>query len=139
ATGGEGEPPARATNTYKALMSDGAPRLDGVEFAVLALGDTAYVEFCAIGKAIDARLEALGGKRVAERADLDLDFAEPAARWIDGTVPALAPAGERERRQVIAVDFGATAAEPNLGPFEPECTAHVALNTSRSDTGAIAP
>src|SRR5215831_7924783 len=73
ATWGEGDPPSRAAATYAALMGDGAPRLDGVEFAVLALGDTAYVEFCAIGKAIDARLEALGGKRVAERADLDLD------------------------------------------------------------------
>ena len=62
ATWGEGEPPARATRAYKELMGDGAPRLDGVEFGVLALGDTAYVEFCAIGKALDARLEALGGK-----------------------------------------------------------------------------
>jgi len=32
-------------------MSERAPRLDGVEYGVLALGDTAYVEFCAIGKA----------------------------------------------------------------------------------------
>ena len=47
---------------------------------MLALGDTAYVEFCAIGKAIDERLAALGGKRVADRVDCDLDFAEPAAQ-----------------------------------------------------------
>ncbi len=57
ATWGEGEPPGRAAAGYAALMGDNAPRLDGVEFAVLALGDTAYAEFCAIGKAIDARLE----------------------------------------------------------------------------------
>ena len=56
ATWGEGEPPGRAVHAYNALMGEGAPRLDGVEFGVLALGDTAYVEFCAIGKAIDARL-----------------------------------------------------------------------------------
>jgi sulfite reductase (NADPH) flavoprotein alpha-component len=134
ATWGEGEPPGRAAAGYAALMADSAPRLDGVEFAVLALGDTAYVEFCAIGKAIDARLEALGGKRVAERADLDLDFAEPAARWIDGTVTALAPpAAEADRGQVIAVDFSAQpSVEPNLGPFEAEVTAHIDLNSSRS-------
>ena len=41
-------------------MGEGAPRLDGVEFGVLALGDTAYAEFCAIGKKIDERLAALG-------------------------------------------------------------------------------
>ena len=82
ATWGEGEPPARATRAYDELMSEAAPRLDGVEFGVLALGDTAYVEFCAIGKTIDERLAALGGKRVVDRVDCDLDFAEPAAHWI---------------------------------------------------------
>jgi flavodoxin len=56
ATWGEGEPPGRAVRVYNELMSDAAPRLDGVEFGVLALGDTAYAEFCAIGKAIDERL-----------------------------------------------------------------------------------
>jgi sulfite reductase (NADPH) flavoprotein alpha-component len=124
-------------------MGESAPRLDGVEFAVLALGDTAYVEFCAIGKAIDARLEALGGKRVADRADLDLDFAEPAARWIESAVTALAPktdtappSGAPSGGRVIEVDFGA-AAEPNLGPFEAEVTAHVDLNSSRSDKETI--
>ena len=66
ATWGEGEPPARAVRAYADLMGEGAPRLDGVEFGVLALGDTAYVEFCAIGKKIDERLEALGAKRVVD-------------------------------------------------------------------------
>jgi sulfite reductase (NADPH) flavoprotein alpha-component len=139
ATWGEGEPPGRAAASYAALMGDNAPRLDGVEFAVLALGDTAYVEFCAVGKAIDARLEALGGKRVADRADLDLDFAEPAARWIDGTVTALAPKADAAAAaggQVIEVDFGA-GAEPNLGPFEAEVTAHIDLNSSRSEKETI--
>jgi sulfite reductase (NADPH) flavoprotein alpha-component len=61
ATWGEGEPPARAQHTYKALMAETAPQLTDLQYAVLALGDTAYVEFCAIGKAIDERLAALGG------------------------------------------------------------------------------
>src|SRR5450755_4664047 len=55
ATWGEGDPPARAVRAYSELMGEGAPRLDGVEFGVLALGDTAYAEFCAIGKKIDER------------------------------------------------------------------------------------
>src|SRR5205809_860213 len=59
-TWGEGDPPARAARGYAELMSEAATRLDGVEYGVLALGDTAYAEFCAIGKAIDERLAALG-------------------------------------------------------------------------------
>ena len=79
ATWGEGDPPARAVRSYGEFMGEGAPRLDGIEFGVLALGDTAYAEFCAIGKKIDERLAALGAKRVVERVDCDLDFAKPAA------------------------------------------------------------
>jgi len=132
ATWGEGEPPGRAARVYNELMGEGAPRLDGVEFGVLALGDTAYVEFCAIGKTIDERLAALGGKRVTERVDCDLDFAEPASKWIDGALKALAPA-DLGKAKVISVDFGAKpAASPNTDIVEAEVTEHVNLNSSRS-------
>jgi sulfite reductase (NADPH) flavoprotein alpha-component len=135
ATWGEGDPPARAIRAYKELMSEKAPRLDGVEFGVLALGDTAYVEFCAIGKALDERLAALGGKRVADRVDCDLDFAEPAAKWIGATLKVLAPEVAPDAK-VIAVDFGAKAA-PNLDVVEAEVTEHINLNSSRSDKETI--
>ena len=132
ATWGEGEPPARATHVYNDLMGEDAPRLDGVQFGVLALGDTAYAEFCAIGKQIDARLEALGAKRAVPRVDCDLDFEKPAADWIGGALKALAPP-ETERGRVIAVDFGGKpAASPHTDIVEAEIIEHVNLNSSRS-------
>jgi sulfite reductase (NADPH) flavoprotein alpha-component len=141
ATWGEGEPPARAVRAYGELMGEGAPRIDGVEFAVLSLGDTSYAEFCAIGKALDARFEALGGKRAAERADLDLDFEKPAADWIKNTLKALAPAETPDN--VVAVDFARAAAgeddeaEPSREPLVVEVVEHVNLNSSRSDKETI--
>jgi sulfite reductase (NADPH) flavoprotein alpha-component len=108
ATWGEGEPPARAIRAYNELMGEAASRLDGIEFGVLALGDTAYAEFCAIGKKIDERLAALGGKRVVDRVDCDLDFTESAARWIGDAVKVLTPPNAGGR--VIEVDFGAKSA-----------------------------
>jgi len=138
ATWGEGDPPARAIRAYGELMSGGAPRLDGVLFSVLALGDTAYAEFCAIGKALDARLSALGGKRVAERVDCDLDFAESAEHWIETALKALAPVEEADLSRVIAVDFGATAASSvDLGPVEAEITELIQLNSSQSEKATI--
>ncbi len=132
ATWGEGEPPARATRVYGELMGEGAPRLDGVEYGVLALGDTAYAEFCAIGKRIDERLEALGAKRAVERVDCDLDFAKPAADWIGGALKVLAPP-DAGRGRVIEVDFSAKpAASPNTDIVEAEIVEHVNLNSSRS-------
>ena len=136
ATWGEGEPPARVGRVYAELMSDKAPRLDGVEFGVLALGDTAYVEFCAIGKALDERLAALGGKRVVDRADCDLDFAAPAADWIGRAVKALAPPDDG-RGTVIAVDFGKTGQAPKTGIVEAEVVEHIDLNSSRSDKETV--
>src|ERR1035437_7036662 len=68
ATWGEGEPPARAIRAYGELMGEGAPRLDGVDYGVLALGDTAYVEFCAIGTRVQGN-----GQVIA------VDFGKPAA------------------------------------------------------------
>ncbi len=138
-TWGEGDPPQRAVDFYKALMADGAPRLEGVRYAVLALGDTAYVNFCAIGRAIDARLEALGATRAAERIDLDLDFAKAAAAWTEKALGVLAPA-EAAPSTVVHVDFkGAAQAdeteEPLFGadnPVEAEIAAIVNLNGTGS-------
>ena len=136
ATWGEGDPPARAVRAYNELMGEGAPRLDGVEFGVLALGDTAYAEFCLVGKKIDERLAALGGKRVVDRVDLDLDFAEPAARWIGDAVKVLTPPNAGGR--VIEVDFGGKPAAPaSTDIIEAEITEHVDLNSSRSDKETI--
>ena len=138
ATWGEGEPPGRAARGYGALMGEAAPRLDGVEFGVLALGDTAYVEFCAIGKAIDARLEALGAKRAVERVDLDLDFESGAADWIKGALKTLAPVVPAPAvGNVVAVDFGRGDASPSRGPVEAEVIEHIDLNSSRSDKETI--
>ena len=136
ATWGEGDAPARAVSTYADLMSDKAPSLEGVSFAVLALGDTAYVEFCAIGKALDQRLEELGGTRIADRVDCDLDFAKPAGDWIGTALKALAPKDEGGRGRVIEVDF-ATRQATDLGPVEAEVSEHINLNSSRSDKETV--
>ncbi|KTS32162.1 flavodoxin [Methylobacterium indicum] len=141
ATWGEGEPPARAVRAYGEIMGEGAPRLDGVEFGVLALGDTSYAEFCAIGKRLDDRFEALGAKRVLPRVDCDLDFDKPAAAWIKDALKALAPA-EAAAGNVVAVDFArGTGADEEVElsrePVVVEVIEHVNLNSSRSDKETI--
>ncbi|HEY8564494.1 MAG TPA: flavodoxin domain-containing protein [Beijerinckiaceae bacterium] len=137
-TWGEGEPPGRATKAYNALMGDGAPRLDGVSFGVLALGDTAYAEFCAVGRKLDERLVALGATRAVPRVECDLDFEAPAATWLQGAVEALQPPREAASGNVVAVNFATrTAGEPGRDPVAAEVIEHVNLNSSRSDKETI--
>jgi len=139
-TWGEGDPPQRAADFYAALMADGAPRFEGVRFAVLALGDTAYVNFCETGRRIDARLEALGAVRAADRQDLDLDFQKAAAAWTDKALEVFAPADAPPANTVVHVDFkGAPAAdeddEPRFtaeNPIEAEVATLVNLNGTGS-------
>jgi len=137
ATWGEGEPPSRASRTYVDLMGASAPRLEGTTYAVLALGDTAYAEFCAVGKAIDARLAELGAVRAVDRIDCDLDFEAPAAAWIKSTLEAFAPAQEPSGN-VVSVDFSARGTtEVSREPLTAEVLEHVNLNSSRSDKETI--
>jgi sulfite reductase (NADPH) flavoprotein alpha-component len=141
-TWGEGDPPQRAAEFYRALMSDAAPRLDGVRFAVLALGDAAYVNFCATGRAVDERLETLGARRAAARVDLDLDFAKQAASWTQSTLATLAPAEPQPSATILHVDFKAASHadspdEPAFGaenPLEAEITERINLNGTGSSS-----
>ena len=87
-TWGEGDPPETAADFYEAFMADSAPKLDPINYSVLALGDTSYEQFCKIGKDFDARLESLGGNRLFERKDCDVDFDDDFAEWSDGALKA---------------------------------------------------
>ncbi|MCC6281323.1 MAG: assimilatory sulfite reductase (NADPH) flavoprotein subunit [Saprospiraceae bacterium] len=81
-TQGEGEPPVAAEEFHKWLLGTRAPQLDGVQFAVCALGDRSYLQFCQTGKEIDARFEVLGAKRLADRVDCDVDYEEAVEGWM---------------------------------------------------------
>ncbi|WP_269522357.1 diflavin oxidoreductase [Coraliomargarita parva] len=91
-TYGEGEPPDNAMSLFGALMAEGAPTLEGLNFAVLGLGDSSYPDFCKCSKDLDARLEALGAKRVAATVECDGDPDEPYAEWIAEVQAALGDA-----------------------------------------------
>ncbi|NJD04870.1 MAG: assimilatory sulfite reductase (NADPH) flavoprotein subunit, partial [Methylococcaceae bacterium] len=85
-THGDGDPPIAAEKLHGYLYSDAAPRLVHLKFGVFALGDSSYKHFCRAGKDFDAFLERLGGKRVLQRGDADVDFEEPAAAWMQAVL-----------------------------------------------------
>ncbi|MGX2985978.1 assimilatory sulfite reductase (NADPH) flavoprotein subunit [Ursidibacter sp. B-7004-1] len=88
-TQGEGEPPEEGVVLFKLLNGKKAPNLNNLEFAVLGLGDSSYPKFCQAGKDFDQRFAELGGKRLLDRVDADLDFAPTAEQWIEQVVSLL--------------------------------------------------
>ena len=81
-TQGDGDPPDDALAFVEFLGRKRAPQLPQLKYAVLALGDSSYPQFCVTGQRIDARLAELGAARVAACANADLDVETVAAPWV---------------------------------------------------------
>ncbi|MBV8041159.1 NADPH-dependent assimilatory sulfite reductase flavoprotein subunit [Pluralibacter sp.] len=88
-TQGEGEPAEEAVALHKFLFSKKAPKLDNTAFAVFGLGDTSYEFFCQSGKDFDSRLAELGGERLLDRVDADVEYQAAAAQWRERVVEVL--------------------------------------------------
>ena len=124
-TWGDGEAPETAVGFHKEFMTADL-KLDGLRFAVCGLGDTSYEKFCEIGKQFDARLEQMGGKRVAPRADCDVDYEDTYTAWFASAMTALAPTAT-----VVAAQVAAVAGSEEFGkknPFPSEVNENILLN-----------
>ena len=104
-TYGEGEPPENALGLHSFLYSKKAPKLAGLKYAVLGLGDTSYEFFCKTAQDFDQRLAELGATAVHTRADLDVDYQAQADSWSADVITKLEPeltAAAAPSAQVIA-------------------------------------
>ncbi|WP_296945196.1 sulfite reductase subunit alpha [uncultured Massilia sp.] len=79
-TYGEGDAPDTAAPFAGRLMAANAD-LRHLHYAVLALGDTSYANYCGFGRALDAWLAAQGATRLFERIDVDRGDAHALADW----------------------------------------------------------
>jgi sulfite reductase (NADPH) flavoprotein alpha-component len=128
-THGEGDPPDNALTFHEFLHGRRAPKLDDLRFSVLALGDSSYEFFCHTGKEFDQRLEELGGTRLSQRVDCDLDYDEPAAEWLEGVLGGLSEAqgGSAAPTQVTTAQTGQSAYS-RTNPFKAEVLENLNLN-----------
>src|SRR5690606_26874312 len=85
-TQGDGDPPDDSIAFVEFLNSRRAPKLPALQYAVLGLGDSSYPIFCGIAQSIDARLEALGAKRLHEVGTADLDIETVALPWQEAAI-----------------------------------------------------
>ncbi len=129
-THGEGEPPDNALSFHEFLHGRRAPKLDELNFSVLALGDSSYEFFCQTGKDFDKKLEELGGTRLYPRFDCDLDYDEPAAEWLQGVIGSLneGQGGSAAQELSSAAPQAVGTSFSRTNPFKAEVLENLNLN-----------
>lgn len=118
-TYGEGDPPEPAVGFFEFIESRKAPKLDGVRFTVLALGDTTYEFHCEAGKRLDQRFEELGAQRLAPRVDCDVDYEEAAESWTDAIIEQLGSEAKAAQpaATVMQADSAPASVHDKRNPF----------------------
>lgn len=128
-THGEGDPPDNALSFHEYVHGRRAPKLDHLSFSVLSLGDSSYEFFCQTGKEFDERFEELGGTRLFDRVDCDLDYDEPFSEWLQGVASSLS---EGEAVSLPQESAGANSTADSeysrTNPFYAEVLENINLN-----------
>lgn len=129
-THGEGDPPDNALSFHEYVHGRRAPKLDHLSFSVLSLGDSSYEFFCQTGKEFDERFKELGGTRLTDRVDCDLDYDEPFSEWLQGVTSSLSEGEAAAFPQESAGESNQTAATEysRTNPFYAEVLENINLN-----------
>jgi len=83
-TWGEGDPPDEAEDFFYDVIDKKVAGLGKLKYAIVALGDSSYDDFCGCGRKLDESLSEQGATRVFDRVDLDIDFEEGFEAWLEG-------------------------------------------------------
>lgn len=128
-THGEGDPPDNALSFHEYVHGRRAPQLDHLSFSVLSLGDSSYEFFCQTGKEFDERFKELGGTRLFDRVDCDLDYDEPFSEWLQGVASSLSE-GEAVSipQESAGVNNQAVSEYSRTNPFYAEVLENINLN-----------
>nr|WP_298411181.1 assimilatory sulfite reductase (NADPH) flavoprotein subunit [uncultured Halomonas sp.] len=141
-TQGEGDPPDTAEGFFELIDGRKAPNIDGSRFSVLGLGDSSYEYFCYTGKHLDERFTALGGERIHDRQDCDVDYEDAAEAWIESVLDRfgeLSGAGTTSQPTATIGQIPLTAVAESAtqyskkNPFQAEVLDSILLNGRGSD------
>ncbi|KAL4660537.1 NADPH-cytochrome P450 reductase isoform X1 [Arapaima gigas] len=127
ATYGEGDPTDNAQEFFDWLQET-SDSLDGVNFAVFALGNKTYEHYNAMGKFVDKRLAELGARRIFDlgMGDDDGNLEEDFVSWQEQFWPA------------VCEHFGVEATGEDCSIRQYELVVHNDIDKNKVYTGELA-
>lgn len=132
-TFGDGEFPDNALLFWEAISADAAGRLEHLNFAVLALGDSSYEFFCNAGLLLDERLHALGATRLTERVDIDGPYLQPSKEWTTDLVKRLSAGHINSAEPAVVAEAPAQPKRERNETVEARLVVNRLLTTAESD------
>jgi sulfite reductase (NADPH) flavoprotein alpha-component len=123
-TFGDGDAPDNGAALWTALQGEPAHDFAPWRYAVLALGDSSYDQFCGFGRQLDERLHSLGAQRLLPRVECEPDYDEPANAWLASVCTALAASAPTAQpaatgNSVSMPDSSRAEPAPTLDPRTP--------------------
>ncbi|WP_273149707.1 diflavin oxidoreductase [Methylophaga thiooxydans] len=129
-THGDGEPPEPMENFYNDLLRS-EKSLTGLNYAVLALGDSTYDKFCETGKRVDQQLSKLGASRLIPCLECDVDYTDQAEQWMTSALDYL----ESDNESSLVTDYIISKPVVNnvskSNPLEVEVSENICLTSSK--------
>ncbi|MFJ7906553.1 bifunctional cytochrome P450/NADPH--P450 reductase [Kitasatospora sp. NPDC096204] len=140
-----GQPTDDAARFFRRLQGDpesgGSPAADGVEYAVLGIGDRTYAAtYQRVPALIDDRLAALGGTRLLARAEADAsgDLAGTVRQFTEALCEALlARYGDAEAPAAARPEAGYSVTEVTGGPLAALAARHDMAELTVTAVGSL--
>ncbi len=130
-TYGDGDAPDGVQPFYEELCLEHFPRMEKLSYAVFALGDRHYEHFCKFGKDLDSKLAALGGNRLADRVDCDVEVEDPFAQWKAAMIARVNEDALLPSRRAAATTKESSAPQPAASAGDSDSPAAKAFSRDR--------